>query len=135
MNYEKSCGAAVFRETGTEREYLLVLNKKNDAEGHWGFPKGHTEAGENEYATAAREVYEETGVQIVFYGKARAVSHYSPKPGVEKDAVYFLASLRENQEITLQKSEVAEYRWCNAEHAKSLLTFDGDILAKLEKQI
>ena len=134
MKYEKSCGAVIFRKTNQDREYLLVLNKKPGAKGHWGFPKGHTEQGENEYQTAAREIFEETGLLVVFYGNARAVSNYNPKENVNKDAVYFLATLR-NDKITLQSSELAEFRWCNAQQARSLLTYDSKILDTLEKML
>lgn len=132
MKYEKSCGAAVYRIKDGKRQYLLILNKKGDARGHWGFPKGHTENGENEYETAAREILEETGIYVVFCGKERIVSSYSPKPDVKKDAVYFLATVRDNQTVTLQKEEAAEYKWCEFSEAKHLLTFDGDILEKFE---
>ena len=133
MITEKSCGAVIYRSINGVREYFLLLNKKKDAKGHWGFPKGHVENGENEYETASREVLEETGLYIVFSGKGREVSHYSPRPGVEKDSVYFLATVRNNQIVKLQKEEVAEYKWCTFNEAKSILTFDQDILQKFEE--
>lgn len=132
MITEKSCGGVIYRIVGGAREYFILLNKKNDAKGHWGFPKGHTEYGENEYQTAAREILEETGLYVVFCGDMRVVSHYSPKPGVEKDAVYFTAVVRDNQTVKLQKEEVADYRWCAFSEAKELLTHDKDILQKVE---
>ena len=132
MIKEKSCGAVIYRNVNGKRQYFLLLNKKNNAKGHWGFPKGHVEGTENEYETAAREVLEEAGLYIVFCGTDRVVSHYIPKPGIEKDAVYFLATLRNNQEVKLQKEEVAEYRWCTFSEARKLLTFDRDILEKFE---
>lgn len=133
MKYEKSCGAVIFRSGDAGREYLLVLNKKDNAKGHWGFPKGHTETGENEYETAAREIFEETGLLVVFCMDARLVSNYNPKPDVNKDAVYFLATPRNVQEVHLQAEEVAEYKWCSPEEARTLLTFDAQILDKMER--
>lgn len=132
MITEKSCGGVIYRTVGNTREYFVLLNKKNDAKGHWGFPKGHTEPGENEYETAAREIFEETGLYVVFSGSLRVVSHYNPKPYIEKDAVYFVATVRDNQIVKLQKEEVADYRWCTYSEAKALLTFDRDILEKVE---
>ena len=132
MITEKSCGGVIYRTVGGTREYFILLNKKNDAKGHWGFPKGHTEQGENEYETASREIFEETGLYVVFCGDLRIVSHYSPKPGIEKDAVYFVATVRDNQNVKLQKEEVADYRWCTFAEAKQFLTFDKDILQKVE---
>ena len=121
MKYEKSCGAILWRNNNGTREYLLILNRKGNAFGHWGFPKGHVEGNETETQTAIREIFEETGLMVVFNGKERFVSHYSPKPGIEKDAVYFLATVRNKQEVTLQKEEVTEYRWCDFKEAKNLL--------------
>lgn len=133
MTYEKSCGAVIYRINNGNVEYLLVLNKKKNAKGHWGFPKGHREGDENEYETAVREIKEETGLSVVFSGGARVVSTYSPKDGVTKDAVYFMATVSNDAEITLQKSELAEFRWCSRAEAEKLLTFDAPVLQKLEK--
>ena len=79
MPDEKSCGAVVFRDApatgGRKRKapepariYLLLHYE----EGHWDFPKGHMEAGEDELATATREAREETGIgDLVFIGGFR----------------------------------------------------------------
>ncbi len=131
MKYEKSCGAVIYRRNGAENEYLLVFNKKAGANGHWGFPKGHREGTENEYETAAREVFEEIGISVVFCGNTKATTTYSPREGITKDAVYFLATPKNNTNIKLQYSEIAEYRWCKFVEAKSLLTYDAPILEKL----
>ena len=132
MSKEKSCGGIIYRTVGGTREYFVLINQKNDAQGLWGFPKGHTESTENEYETASREILEETGLYVVFRGGLRLVSCYSPKPGVDKEVVYFVAAVRDNQTVKLQKEEVADYRWCNYSEAKALLTFDKDILQKVE---
>ncbi len=42
---------------------LLAKRKKQPDAGMWGFPGGHVEWGETALAAAARELYEETGVQ------------------------------------------------------------------------
>ncbi len=132
MKYEKSCGAVIWRNNCGKREYLLILNKKGAAYGHWGFPKGHVEEGESEHDTARREILEETGLNInTFADGFRVVSRYNPSPNVEKDAVYFLSEITDNN-ITLQESEVAEYRWLGFEDAKKLLSFDDSILKKAE---
>ena len=56
MKYEKSCGAIVL-----DGGKILVIQQ---AEGHWGFPKGHVEAGETEVQTAIREIKEETNYDV-----------------------------------------------------------------------
>ena len=131
MSYEKSCGAVVFR-TANVREYLIIFNRKGNAVGHWGFPKGHVEQTETETETAKREIFEETGLKPNFVEGFREVTRYSPKAGVDKDAVYFLAESN-GEEVTIQKSELADYRWCNFKDACELLTFDQKILKAAEK--
>jgi len=83
MLREKSCGALVVRRDEEDgKQYLLMIRHK--AGGHRSFPKGHMEAGETEYMTAVREVFEETAVQIRIDSKFRETVHYSPMPGVTK---------------------------------------------------
>ncbi|MBQ7794764.1 MAG: NUDIX domain-containing protein [Clostridia bacterium] len=132
MKYEKSCGAVIWRSVEGRREYLLILNKKGNAMGHWGFPKGHVEEGETEQQTAKREILEETGIVADSFSEGfRVVSSYNPAPDVEKDSVYFLCRINDS-DITLQESEVAEFRWCDFDSARKLLTFDDSILKKAE---
>ncbi len=127
MNYEKSCGAVVFRETANSIHYLIILNKKGNYIGHWGFPKGHMEEGESEFETAKREILEETGLEVEFIDGFREVVNYSPRPGIKKDAVYFLAKAASDN-VTLQKSEVAGFRWLTYEKALKQLSHDAKIL-------
>lgn len=132
MSYEKSCGAVLWRNTNGTREYLLILNKKGDALGHWGFPKGHVEAGETERETAQREILEEVGIRVgEFLDGFRAVNHYSPRPGVEKDAVYFMAEV-EPGTVHIQQSEVADFKWQSFADAKKTITHDLLILQEAE---
>lgn len=133
MINEKSCGAVIYQTVNGIRKYFLIFNKKGDAKGHWGFPKGHTEKTENEYETASREILEETGLYVVFDGISRVVTHYSPKPGVEKDVVYFLATVRNSQMVKIQKEEASDFKWCTFSEAMELLKYDSDILKKIEK--
>lgn len=133
MNYEKSCGAIIYR-FNTDIEYLIIFNKKGNAPGHWGFPKGHVEANETELQTATREIFEETGLIPDINTNFKVISRYSPHPGTYKNAVYFLAKTNNNK-ISIQKSELADYRWCNFENACSLLTYDENLLKKADKYL
>lgn len=120
QNYEKSCGAVIFRQT-PELEVLIIRQNQ----GHWCFPKGHVEGNEDETETARREVKEETGLDIRFLGGFREETHYSPREGVEKDVVWFLASPASDT-LHRQKEEVAEILWANRLDAAALLTYDND---------
>lgn len=134
MNYEKSCGAVIFKRNNNEIEYLLILNKKGNAKGHWGFAKGHTEDGETEEQTAIREIKEETGLDVILDTRFREVLSYIPKKDVIKDAVYFVAECK-NFEVVLQESEVADFKWCTFSDAIKMLNFGQDILKKANEYI
>ena len=106
MNYEYSCGAVVFQRIDGEPHYVLV-RAKNQPEGCHGFPKGHMEPGETEEQTALREIYEEVGLRVRLLPGFRAETEYPLPcpPDTRKRVVFFLAEY-ENQEITVQESEL-----------------------------
>jgi 8-oxo-dGTP pyrophosphatase MutT (NUDIX family) len=94
---ERSAGAVVFREDGSEgRRYLLLFNS-----GRWDFPKGNREGGETEMQTVLREVGEETGLThlSVIPGFRRVIEYFYRRNGknVHKRVVYLLASTKEGE--------------------------------------
>ena len=125
MKYEKSCGAVIWRETEAGHEFLLVQNKKPGAKGHWGFPKGHMERGENEHETAYREVLEEAGIRIRFMPDFRYKSEYSIQGRIEKKVIIFLATTDDTNTI-IQREEIEEYLWLGFDKAMNSLKFPND---------
>ena len=123
MIREKSCGALVYRRKQENYELLLIKHRSG---GHWSFPKGHVEAGENELETALREVSEETGLQISLHDGFRQSVEYCPKPHVRKQVVYFLGSPASDDTVRRQEEEVSEYQWCPLQQADSFVTFKND---------
>ena len=126
MTYEKSCGAVVFRNDrsgGRFQRYVLMI--KHSHEGHYSFPKGHVEAGENEIMTAEREVLEETSVKIRINEKFRQPVYYRPKPGVKKQVVYFVAFTKQT-EVAPREGEVAVAEWIPVERAVECLVHNND---------
>ena len=107
MTYEYSCGAVVFTRIGGVPHYVLV-RAKDQPEGCHGFPKGHMEPGETETETALREIYEEVGLRVRLLPGFRAVTEYPLPwpPDTRKQVVFFLAEY-EDQQITIQESELA----------------------------
>ncbi len=123
MHYEKSCGALVLRRGDDGKMYILMIRHK--AGGHRSFPKGHMEAGETEYMTAIREVFEETAVQIRINTDFRETVHYHPQPGVLKEVVYFLTETTQS-EIRPREGEIAQVEWVLLETAERSLTHEND---------
>lgn len=120
---EKSCGAVVFRRRSGNIEFLLVKNKKG---GNWGFPKGHIEMGEDEYATAMREVLEETGLSIQPLDGFRVLSEYHPRGKIFKQVVFFLAEMPEGGEVVPQQTEIDRYIWADYGLAMRTFRFNND---------
>ncbi len=116
MQKEKSCGAIIYNK---ENKVLVV---KHNA-GHWDFPKGHMEAGEDEYQTAIREVKEETNIDIELIKECRYEIHYNPKEGVDKTVVFFLAH-NKSSNLSKQDCEIANIGWFEYKEAMDILTYD-----------
>lgn len=122
MTWEKSCGALVVRR---EQDNYYILMIRHKAGGHRSFPKGHMEQGESEYATALREVMEETSSRIAIVSDFRSSVSYSPSPGVMKEVVYFLAFTTE-ESIKAREGEIAEVEWIPLDEAEKCLTHEND---------
>ena len=122
MVFEKSCGALVVRRE-EDRYYILMIRHK--AGGNRSFPKGHVEAGETEYATALREVMEETSSRIAIVSDFRATVNYHPSPGVMKEVVYFLG-FTTSADIKPREGEIAEVEWVPLDNAEDCLTHEND---------
>lgn len=101
----KSCGIVPFRWNGAEREFLILLQTNQC----WSFPKGHMDAGETEKQTALRELREETGLTAALVPDARVELSYDVSPVTKKQVVLFLGETA--GELSIQESEVKEYRW------------------------
>ena len=123
MNYEYSCGAVVFTRMGGVPHYVLVRAKDQPKCCH-GFPKGHMEPGETEEQTALREIHEEVGLRVRLLDGFRAVTEYPLPypPDTRKRVVFFLAEY-ENQQITIQESELASYALAPFDEALALTEF------------
>lgn len=122
MKYEKSCGAVVYHK---EQGKINLLLLRHNHGGHWSFPKGHVEQGENEYQTATREIKEETGLSVDFRDGFRHSVRYSPKQDVSKLVVYFLGETK-STDYKRQEEEISEIRWVDLNRAQDMVTFQND---------
>ncbi|HIE48432.1 TPA: NUDIX domain-containing protein [Candidatus Bipolaricaulota bacterium] len=110
MARERAAGYILFRERSGRREYLIIRNRQG---GHWGFPKGHIELGEDELAAARREVAEEVGIQrlVPVPGFRQLIRYRFFRKGelVEKQVTFFLG--RAEEEGQPAPGEVGEMQW------------------------
>jgi 8-oxo-dGTP pyrophosphatase MutT (NUDIX family) len=121
MKYEKSCGAVVYKADEEGTKFLLI---KHINGGHWGFPKGHVEEGENEHQTALREILEETGLEVELTEGFRYRMDYSPKENVMKEVIFFLARSVQG-EVNRQLCEVEDFTWLPYDDAVKLVTHEN----------
>ena len=129
MEKEKSAGAVIFRlDNGCK--YLLLHYEA----GHWDFPKGNIEKGEEEKETVQREVEEETGIKdIKFIESFKEKIHYFYRLKgklISKEVIFYLA--KANTSAIKLSFEHIGFEWLPYEEAMDRLTFKTarDILKK-----
>ena len=133
MNYEKSCGAVVYKIHEGKPIYLAVKSKRD---GHWGFAKGHVEEGETEKETAKREVLEETNIKVHLLEGFRVSKEYYPNENLHKEVVFFIGK-SDIYDVTIQQEEVEEYKFSSYYEIYETLTYesDKDVLKKANEYL
>ena len=126
MRFEKSWGTVIFRKARGKYAVLLIKIKYTD---FWSFPKGHVEAGENEYQTSIRETKEETGIDVKIENGFRMESVYliGKRKNTEKKVVYFTA-LTTRAYVVPQPEEISAFHWFFEDEFPYEHTFDNDKL-------
>ncbi|MDO5733572.1 MAG: NUDIX domain-containing protein [Eubacteriales bacterium] len=121
---EHSAGAVVYRlkPESKELEYLLICHRA----GHWSFPKGHLEAGEDSIAAAIREVKEETSIEIDLDIKFHRESRYSTLRHGPKLVDFYLGRALNPEALKYQRAELKAARWLSFEKAIERLDFARD---------
>ncbi len=97
-------------------------------QGHWSFPKGHIEAGEDHHETASRELQEETGIRLIEIdgGWSSKTEYTFSRKGnlVPKQVFWYIAS---TDELAVNLShEHLNYLWLDFDEAEGQLTFDQE---------
>lgn len=104
--------------------YLLIQHHA----GHWGFPKGHADAGETALEAACREFREETGItEFEVFGEVTFSEKYAfSRSGqrYDKTVVYYLANVQSSA-VSCQAEEIQAYAWLEFDAAIVRLTFEG----------
>lgn len=125
MKTDFSCGVVPVRVTAAGvMEFLLVQLHA----GHWAFPKGHPEAGEDDRAAAERELLEETGlvaeriVEGVSFDEGYVFTKKSGKQ-VSKTVRYFVGLVSKGAEVVVQPEEVQAFAWGDRAATRERFTF------------
>jgi 8-oxo-dGTP pyrophosphatase MutT (NUDIX family) len=133
MLLERSAGAVVFSIKYSGNVFFLLLRY---SAGHWDFPKGNIENGEDEVQAACREIREETGIKnVVFlegFNKKVEYNYRRHRNVIHKEVVFFLAKT-DSQSVILSNEHIA-YSWTDFDSALAKLTYmtAKDILVKAQ---
>jgi bis(5'-nucleosidyl)-tetraphosphatase len=131
---ERSSGAVIFSNNKelNKSEFLLL----HYASGHWDFPKGNIEDGEDEVQAAYREIFEETGIQNVHFleGFRKKIQYYYSREDIliRKEVIFYLA-ITNTKEITLSNEHIG-YAWKDYMEAMNQLTYKSakDLLKEVK---
>lgn len=122
MLLERSAGAVVFSIKYSGNVFFLLLRY---SAGHWDFPKGNIEDGEDEVQAACREIREETGIEnVVFlegFNKKVEYNYRRHRNVIHKEVVFFLAKT-DFQRVILSSEHIA-YSWTDFDSALAKLTY------------
>ncbi|MGY2128952.1 NUDIX hydrolase [Blastococcus sp. SYSU DS0617] len=104
---------------GGSIEIAVVHRPRHD---DWSLPKGHVDAGEHAVQAAAREVQEETGLEVVV-GRRSLTTHYAVD-GAPKRVDYWVVRCVGGSFVP--NDEVDELRWLPPEDAAARCTYEHD---------
>lgn len=122
MKNDESYGVIPLREVNGEKQVLII----RQAAGHWGFPKGHKEPGEQNLEAARRELQEETGLKVAeFLSFDPFMENYQFEDRGQKidKYVWYYPVYVEGVVLLDQPKEVIDAKWVNYNEAIKTLTF------------
>ncbi len=125
MSSERSAGGVVVR--GEEALVIVPTRRAADGSRVLGLPKGHIDPGETELQAAAREVREETGVEVEVVQELGEVRYFYRRQGrvVPKAVVFYLFRYLSGDPAD-HDEEVEEARWMGLGEAQRALTYEGE---------
>lgn len=115
-----AAGGVVIRR-GTRGAEVLLAGR----EGVWVLPKGTPDSDERIEETAAREVREETGLEVRIVRPLGTIEYWFalPRERVHKTVHFFLMEAT-GGDTSRHDHEYDEVRWVPAEDAKRMLSFE-----------
>ncbi|TMB93019.1 MAG: NUDIX hydrolase [Chloroflexi bacterium] len=117
-----AAGGVVVRGSGDSLE-VVVAGRESDRT--WVFPKGTPDRGETIEETAAREVREETGLEIEIVAPIGVIDYWFAVPGerVHKFVHFFLMRAR-GGDVSQHDHEYDHVLWVRVDEARRLLSYD-----------
>ena len=118
--------AHIFRKKGDTLEFLLMKRAGNERYPNiWQMVTGSIAVGEKAYATALREIREESGIEpLNMWVVPFMNSFYSPEKDLVCMVPVFAAEAGESSKVRLSE-EHSEFKWLEKEEAKKLMAWQG----------
>ena len=122
MEKDESFGIIPLKEDKNGNYQALIIQH---CAGHWGFPKGHLNKGEDPQTAAIRELEEETGLEIdrllPKVPLQESYQFYKSNQRIDKTVLYFLALVTGT--VKLQEEEVQNSLWLPINKLKMHVSF------------
>ena len=120
---KQGVSAIIYDDMG--EKYFLILHRNSNWEG-WEFPKGGINPGEDAQHAAAREIFEETGLN-----KFKIVHEFEVKREFESDEgmtslTVFLVQASMNIPVHIDKKEHDSFLWAKKDSVLNKLTWDNE---------
>jgi len=110
--------------------WLMIRNSYG--RGHWTFPGGAVDRGEDPAHAAAREVREEVGIGL---GSVRSIGEYFTDAQYKRDTVYCFAAVVTSDTFAIDPAEIAEARWISPRDLPEFRGANVDrVVAMLEQE-
>jgi 8-oxo-dGTP diphosphatase len=124
---------AVFRKTGGNTFILLIKRKNSPFENCWAIPGGFVGMDELLADAAARELFEETGLQNLKLDQFYAFDAIDRDPRHRTISVVFVGFLQDDQ-IAKAGDDAAETAWFQLDQLPSLAFDHEDIIRKIKEK-
>jgi 8-oxo-dGTP diphosphatase len=103
-------GVGVFLCKGDK--ILVGKRKGSHGAGEWSLPGGHLEPGEEFRECCQREVFEETGIEIIHVDFFDLTNDLFPKEGLHYVTLFFVARVdKKTEAILMEPDKCEEWRW------------------------
>jgi ADP-heptose:LPS heptosyltransferase/8-oxo-dGTP pyrophosphatase MutT (NUDIX family) len=110
-------------------KFLVIKRKEGIHENKWAFPGGIVETGESDEQALAREIIEETGLELKNIIKKISEYSYLRPDSIQTKGTCFLVEVN-NSNVKVEEDEISDFKWVSVEEFENMDHIEG-----LEREI